>query len=137
MNPEINFIKFTKHGPKLQALLDAPSARAVLESQAQSGALPVATGSLPGWSAEALCVEWRRKAEQRFTLADAAQKDGDRVQARWLEQIGNAYAACADDLRRLEGLPPSRQPEENTKVTQMTEPHSVSTPQKDNRSSCV
>ncbi len=59
--------------------------------------------------------------------------------SRWQVELnlgdGSTVAYSGDTLP--EAIENARRARANNKVTQMTEPHGASTPQKDNRSSCV
>lgn len=78
---------------------------------APSGALGVATGSLPVSSAEALCRVWqnREQSHQGAAVAEQFSASGDMRHT----YAANAYRDCVAMLRREMARAIKRQPEEN------------------------
>lgn len=76
----------------------------------------VATGSNPGLSAEGLAYLWEQEAH---ALRSAADRNCRTMRTAHAILYGKAeqLEKCAEELRRQQALPTSRQPESNAEVT--------------------
>lgn len=97
--------------------LEAPSEGAAPEQGETTVVAAVATGSLPVSSADisALAAEWDEKAAHNVR-EHTYWKTRSRTTAETFMGKAAVYERCARELRRLAGLPPPRQPEENMEM---------------------